>query len=57
MLLLLASIFFSGFFLDDHVPHMIDDTEWGHRGRAFATGYIMALVKAVTSSRPTAQPN
>ncbi len=45
----LHEVGFTGFFLDDHVPHMIDDTEWGHRGRAFATGYIMALVKAVSS--------
>jgi mannonate dehydratase len=43
----LNEVGFDGFFLDDHVPHMIDDTEWGHRGRAFATGYIMGLVKAV----------
>jgi mannonate dehydratase len=53
----LHEVGFNGFFLDDHVPHMIDDTEWGHRGRAFATGYIMALVKAVTECRPASQPN
>ena len=39
---------FSGFFIDDHVPHLIDDTDWGHRGRAHATGYIQALVAAVS---------
>ena len=38
---------FTGFIIDDHVPHIVDDTEWGHRGRAHATGYIMALVEAV----------
>ena len=27
---------------------MIDDTTWGHRGRAHATGYIMGLVEAVS---------
>ncbi len=43
----LKEVGFSGFFLDDHVPHVVDDTEWGHRGRAYATGYIMALVQAV----------
>jgi mannonate dehydratase len=31
----------------DHVPHMVDDTGWGHRGRAWSTGYIKALVDAV----------
>lgn len=39
---------FTGFFIDDHVPHMVDDTQWGHRGRALATGYIQGLLAAVT---------
>jgi mannonate dehydratase len=38
---------FTGFFIDDHVPHMVDDTNWGHRGRALATGYIQGLLNAV----------
>jgi mannonate dehydratase len=38
---------FTGFFIDDHVPHMVDDTGWGHRGRALATGYIQGLLSAV----------
>jgi mannonate dehydratase len=38
---------FTGFFIDDHVPHMVDDTQWGHRGRAQATGYIQGLLAAV----------
>ncbi len=38
---------FTGFLIDDHVPHMIDDSEWGHRGRAYATGYMLALLNAV----------
>ena len=38
---------FTGFIIDDHVPHVVDDTTWGHRGRAHATGYIQALVAAV----------
>ena len=37
---------FTGFFIDDHVPHMDEDTPWGHRGRALATGYIMGLLEA-----------
>jgi len=39
---------FDGFFIDDHVPHTDGDTPWGHRGRAFANGYIQALIEAVT---------
>ncbi len=41
---------FSGFLIDDHVPHMIDDTPWGHRGRAFATGQMMGLLAAIQDS-------
>jgi len=43
----LKQVGFSGFIIDDHVPQLIDDTGWGHRGRAHATGYIMGLVEAV----------
>lgn len=39
---------FNGFFIDDHVPHTHGDTNWGHRGRAFANGYIQAMIEAVT---------
>lgn len=38
---------FTGFLIDDHVPHMVDDTSWGHRGRALATGYMQGLLNAV----------
>ena len=44
----LRNVGFDGFIIDDHVPRMVDDTEWAHRGRAFQTGYIMGLVKALT---------
>jgi mannonate dehydratase len=43
----LKEVGFSGFIIDDHVPHMIDDSDWNHRGHAHATGYILALVEAV----------
>jgi hypothetical protein len=26
---------------------MIDDTRWGHRGRAYAIGYMSALIDVV----------
>jgi hypothetical protein len=35
-----------GFLIDDHVPQVVNDTEWGHRSRAYATGYISTLIRA-----------
>jgi mannonate dehydratase len=35
---------FTGFLLDDHVPHIVDDTPWCHRGRAHAIGYMQGLL-------------
>lgn len=43
----LKEVRFTGFIIDDHVPMLVDDSSWGHRGRAHATGYIQALVEAV----------
>lgn len=45
---------FTGFIIDDHVPRMIDDTDWNHRGHAHATGYILALLTAVEKLVPAA---
>jgi mannonate dehydratase len=44
MMELLARNGFEGFLLDDHVPHMDDDTAWNHRGRAHAVGYMQGLI-------------
>ncbi|MBT3995027.1 MAG: mannonate dehydratase [Chloroflexi bacterium] len=38
---------FEGMFVDDHVPIVVGDSPWGHRGRAFANGYIQALMDVV----------
>jgi len=38
---------FDSFFIDDHVPQTFQDSDWGHRGRAFANGYIQALIESV----------
>ena len=46
----LKDVGFTGFLLDDHVPHMINDTQWGHRARAHAIGYISALLDAVNET-------
>jgi mannonate dehydratase len=40
---------FTGFLIPDHVPHMVDDTRWGHRGRAYAIGYMTALLEVLDS--------
>jgi mannonate dehydratase len=45
---------FNSFFIDDHVPQTFQDTVWGHRGRAFANGYIQALIEAVTKQAAVA---
>jgi mannonate dehydratase len=48
----LKEVGFHGFIIDDHVPRMVNDSPWGHRGRAFATGYIKAMVDVVNCLDP-----
>ena len=43
----LRRVGFRGFLLDDHVPIMVDDTPYGHRGRAHAIGYMQGLLDAL----------
>jgi len=45
----LKNIGFDGFMIPDHVPHIIDDTEWGHRGRAYTIGYMTAFLELLDS--------
>jgi len=54
VILALRRVGFTGFLMDDHVPQVINDTEWGpsknyggggHRSRAHETGYIQGLLK------------
>ncbi|MDQ6909116.1 MAG: mannonate dehydratase [Chloroflexota bacterium] len=40
----LQRVGFTGFLLDDHVPFMVNDTDYGHRGRAHAIGYMQGLL-------------
>jgi mannonate dehydratase len=40
---------FDGFVIDDHVPHVEGDTVWGHRSRAYATGYIAGIIRALNN--------
>jgi mannonate dehydratase len=43
----LIEVGFKGFLIDDHVPHMVGDLGWAPRGRAYSTGYLMGLLRAV----------
>lgn len=43
----LKQVGFRGFVLPDHVPRMVGDGEWCHRGRAWTVGYIQALIAAI----------
>ena len=36
---------FSGVMVPDHVPTVIDDTDWGHRSRAHAVGHLKGLLR------------
>jgi len=38
---------FDGPMMIDHTPHIVDDTPWGHRGRAYAMSYMKALMNVV----------
>lgn len=46
-LLALREVGFSGMLLTDHVPHLEGDSDWGHRGRAHAVGYLNGMLKAI----------
>jgi mannonate dehydratase len=42
----LREVGFNGFILDDHVPRLVNDSPYGHRGRAYALGYIRGVLAA-----------
>ena len=44
---------FRGVLIVDHTPGMVGDTGWGHRGRAYAIGYMKALLKCVNEASST----
>ncbi|MCB0095813.1 MAG: mannonate dehydratase, partial [Caldilineaceae bacterium] len=43
----LKEVGFDGFMITDHVPAMVEDSPWGHRGRAYAIGYMAAMLEVV----------
>jgi mannonate dehydratase len=44
---LLHEVDFRGFLLDDHVPHMVGDTGWASRSRAYALGQMSVMLDLV----------
>ena len=52
----LKHVGFTGFILDDHVPRMTGDTEYAHRGRAHAIGYLQALLATVEDEERQGTP-
>ncbi|MFC7142684.1 mannonate dehydratase [Halosimplex aquaticum] len=51
LLQLLDEVDFSGLMIPDHTPHLEDDTDWEHRGRAFTVGYIRGMLRAMRSDQ------
>jgi mannonate dehydratase len=45
----LIEVGFNGFILDDHVPHLVNDSPYGHRGRAYAIGYIRGMLRVMAA--------
>lgn len=43
----LRAVGFDGIVMDDHVPEIVDDSSYHHRARAYAIGYLQALIAAV----------
>lgn len=45
----LKAVGFNGFMIPDHVPHVVDDTLWAHRGRAYTIGYMTAFLEMLNA--------
>jgi mannonate dehydratase len=43
----LREVGFTGCIIDDHAPHMAGDEGWAPKSRAYQTGYLMGLLRAV----------
>ncbi len=44
----LIAVGFDGFLLDDHTPLLVNDSPYGHRGRAHAIGYMQGIIDALS---------
>ncbi|HTW99818.1 MAG TPA: mannonate dehydratase, partial [Acidimicrobiales bacterium] len=47
----LVDIGFDGFLLDDHTPLLVNDSPYGHRGRAHAIGYMQGILQTLERQR------
>jgi multidrug efflux pump subunit AcrB len=45
----LHDVGFEGAVIPDHVPEMVGDDDWRHRGRGFTVGYLRGVIDAVAS--------
>jgi len=45
----LADVGFDGVLIPDHVPEVVDDTDWRHRARGFTVGYLRGVVDTVAT--------
>lgn len=52
----LVELRFNGFIIDDHVPRFVNDSPYGHRGRAYAIGYLKAMLEVAQRERSSACP-
>lgn len=43
----LYNVGFSGMVIPDHVPEVIGDTDWKHRARGHAVGYLQGLLRSI----------
>lgn len=39
--------------IPDHVPHVEGDSDWEHRGRAHAVGYLNGMLTAIHHEQDT----
>ncbi len=53
----LKEVGFHGFIIDDHVPRFVNDSSYGHRGRAYAIGYLRAMLDVVEKTSPQPPPS
>jgi len=47
----LVDVGFDGVVIPDHVPEMVDDTDWRHRARGFTVGYLRGVVDTVATEQ------
>jgi mannonate dehydratase len=52
---LLREVGFNGIMIPDHVPHLTDDTDWTHRGRALSVGYLRGMLETLMELEPSAE--